>query len=123
MKAISIKQPWAELIADGHKTIETRTWYTNHRGLILICASAKHDTEFQKKIVLPEPYLVAWSITGCAIAVAELWNCSPMQPADASEAMCHFVSGLYSWRLRDVRAIEPFPVKGQLGIFNVDYKP
>ena len=26
MKAISLHQPWATLIADGHKTVETRSW-------------------------------------------------------------------------------------------------
>ena len=40
MKAISIKQPWASLIAHGIKDIENRTWKTNYRGKILIHASA-----------------------------------------------------------------------------------
>ena len=26
MRALSIKQPWADLIAYGHKNIENRTW-------------------------------------------------------------------------------------------------
>jgi Zn ribbon nucleic-acid-binding protein len=41
MKAISIKQPWASLIAHGIKDIENRTWKTNFRGKIYIHASAK----------------------------------------------------------------------------------
>ena len=40
MKAISIKQPWASLIANGIKDIENRTWATKYRGKILIHASA-----------------------------------------------------------------------------------
>lgn len=36
MKALTIKQPWASLIAVGMKDIENRTWKTNYRGRILI---------------------------------------------------------------------------------------
>jgi hypothetical protein len=41
MKALSIKQPWASLIAHGIKNIENRTWRTKFRGRIYIHASAK----------------------------------------------------------------------------------
>ena len=43
MKALSIKQPWASLIAHGIKNIENRTWKTNFRGRIYIHASAKQS--------------------------------------------------------------------------------
>lgn len=43
MKALSIKQPWASLIANGIKDIENRTWKTKFRGRIYIHASAKWD--------------------------------------------------------------------------------
>ncbi|MBF7090472.1 ASCH domain-containing protein [Flavobacterium sp. ALJ2] len=39
MKALSIKQPWASLIAHGIKEIENRTWKTHFRGRIYIHAS------------------------------------------------------------------------------------
>lgn len=41
MKALSIKQPWASLIAHGIKDIENRTWKTHFRGRIYIHASDK----------------------------------------------------------------------------------
>lgn len=47
MKALSIKQPWASLIAHGIKDIENRTWRTHFRGRIYIHASAKiSEVEF-----------------------------------------------------------------------------
>lgn len=56
MKALSVKQPWAYLIAHGVKDIENRTWRTKQRGRIYIHASAKfarHEfTPEQKEIVL-----------------------------------------------------------------------
>ena len=45
MKALSIKQPWASLIAHGVKDIENRTWKTHFRGRIFIHASGKPDKE------------------------------------------------------------------------------
>jgi hypothetical protein len=41
MKALSIKQPWAALIAHGIKDIENRTWKTKFRGKIYIHASGQ----------------------------------------------------------------------------------
>jgi hypothetical protein len=46
MKALSIKQPWASLIAHGIKDIENRTWKTHFRGRIYIHASAKGVKDF-----------------------------------------------------------------------------
>lgn len=40
MKAITIWQPWASLIACGAKQYETRSWATSYRGLIAIHAAA-----------------------------------------------------------------------------------
>lgn len=55
MKALSIKQPWASLVATGIKNIECRTWKTNYRGEILICSS-KGDMEWEdggERLILP----------------------------------------------------------------------
>lgn len=38
MKALTLQQPWAALVAQGHKTIETRSWKTNYRGPLAIHA-------------------------------------------------------------------------------------
>ncbi len=40
MKALSLNQPYASLIAWGEKRFETRSWPTNMRGTIAIHASA-----------------------------------------------------------------------------------
>lgn len=45
MKALSIKQPWASLIAHGIKDIENRTWKTKFRGRIYVHASGKPANE------------------------------------------------------------------------------
>jgi len=38
MRALTIRQPWASLIAAGVKTIETRSWSTKYRGPLAIHA-------------------------------------------------------------------------------------
>ncbi|WP_374607181.1 ASCH domain-containing protein [Thermomonas sp.] len=45
MKALSILQPWAWLIANGHKDIENRCWRTHFRGQFLVHAGKRWGTE------------------------------------------------------------------------------
>ena len=44
MKALTLYQPYASLIAVGAKTIETRSWGTSYRGGLLIHAGKKCDS-------------------------------------------------------------------------------
>ena len=104
MKAISVKQPWANLIASGEKTVETRTWTTAYRGELLIVSS---------KTPRIEP-------AGQALAIAELVDCRPMTKADEASALCDVYPKAQAWVLRRIRRIPPFPVKGQLGIDEVN---
>lgn len=106
MKAISLKQPWANYVASGQKTVETRKWTTRYRGKILIVSSKSPN--------IPP--------AGCAVAVAEIVDCRPMVKSDEKEAMIQVYPQAYSWILKDIRKINPFPVKGQLGIYEVDYE-
>jgi activating signal cointegrator 1 len=47
IKALTLRQPWASLVAEGVKTIETRSWCTSHRGRIAIHAGQRyHDGEW-----------------------------------------------------------------------------
>jgi hypothetical protein len=105
MKAISIQQPWANMIAAGEKTIETRTWATEFRGEILIVSSRKPD--------IPP--------AGYALAVATLVDCRPMSVLDEPAAQCRKTPKAVAWVLENVRRIKvPFPVQGELGVFDVD---
>lgn len=105
MKAISIKEPWAGMIKDGRKTIETRTWRTNYRGPLLLCCSRK-------------PFSL---IAGYAFAVANLVDCRTMIREDEDQAMCKLYPNAFSWILEDVKKITPFRVDGKLRLFDVTY--
>ena len=102
--AISIKEPYGGMILNGEKTIETRTWKTDYRGELVICVSKKPVSK----------------LAGLAICIANLVECRPMTEEDVEFAMCGVYPGAYSWVLQNVRKIEMFQVKGQLGLFNID---
>ncbi len=52
MKALTLKQPWAELILQGRKRIELRKWNTNFRGEFLIHSSKNPDLKSMKRFRL-----------------------------------------------------------------------
>ena len=108
MKAISLHQPWASLIAEREKTIETRFWYTHYRGDLLIVSTKK-----PKWGNLP---------LGKALAIVDLYECRPMERKDEKAARCAF-EGQWAWLLRNIRPIEPFSVKGSQGFYEVEMPP
>lgn len=57
---------------------------------------------------------------GVALCTVDLTDCRPMTKDDIGAAYCDIYPGAFAWILSNVRPIEkPFPVKGQLGIFEV----
>ena len=92
------------MIANGSKTIETRTWRTNYRGPLAIHASARP----YKDMDLP---------TGGIIAVARLYDCRPMEAADEDAACIALYEGAYAWLLADVQPVALIPCKGMLGLW------
>lgn len=50
MKVITIKEPFASLVADGIKKVETRSWKTNYRGEIYIHAGLTKVPEQDERI-------------------------------------------------------------------------
>lgn len=120
MKAISIKQPWAWMIADGTKTIETRTWSTGYRGEILIVSSKGKMLGVTQRVFdvrYPEAPVVLY---GQALAICRLVDCRPMTGDDEIAACCPIYPDAVSWMLEDIRKIEPFDVKGSLNIYEVE---
>ena len=86
MKAITLWQPWASLIACGEKKYETRSWWTNYRGPIAIHAAQKDpqpiyanlpiDVQFAISAVLLKSYLFWDNVPrGTIVATAELVEC------------------------------------------------
>lgn len=107
MKALSVKQPWANMIASGEKTIETRTWATPYRGELIIVSSK------QPKI----------APAGYALAIATLIDCRVMTRSDERSACCRIYPKAHAWILSNIRRIKPVPLKGSLGIYDCPLEP
>lgn len=128
MKALTLLQPWASLIACGAKTIETRSWATSHRGEIAIhaaLADAKADPRFMdicESVFFYSRYGLHMP-KGKVIAIATLTDCIVMTK-DMIDKLSESVRGQnelffgiwdvgrYAWMLSNVRMIEPVPARG-----------
>lgn len=149
MKALSLTQPWATLVAIGAKQFETRSWSTNYRGPLYIHASKGFPAEC-RRLCYVEPFystlgeagyppgtlplgaLVGTAVlTGCITtgrAVA-LWSEYPdghdypsgSLPAKHPEIdFGDYTLGRFAWGLRDADQLpETIPYKGRLGLFEV----
>lgn len=121
MKALSIRQPWAWLIVQGHKKIENRTWGTKKRGRFLIHASSKRpsddDMAAAKEICdklhieLPEKHEF---VLGAIVGYATL--CGTTTQSDDP-----FFFGPVGLQLKDCHAADPVRFKGALSFFNTPY--
>lgn len=128
MKVISIIEPWASLIKEGIKEIETRSWKTNYRGKIYIHASlkkvSKKDERINNLVSLLEDKDFKY---GHIIAEAELVDCIYMDEQflkeikeNKQEYICgEYSLGRYAWKLSNIKVLDkPIPTKGNLGIWN-----
>lgn len=103
MRALSVKQPYAELIARGVKTKEYRTWSRDFRGDLLIVASkSPSDAGFDDFDGDP-----ADLVYGAAACVVDFWKVTGDE-------------GDYAWHLRNPRRVEPVKITGYASIYNVD---
>lgn len=135
MKAITIIQPWATLIALGEKQFETRSWATKHRGELAIHAGKKIDREACQtepiRSTLARYGLTADNlITGAVVAIVTLKDC--LQSVDTwtdgyvlengsyvyppEYEFGDFTPGRYGWLLSNVRWLpDPFPQRVNRG--------
>lgn len=116
MKALSIHQPWAWALANGHKPLENRNWPTQYRGELLIHATKTFDHEGlgwirerfpELRKLLPDQFDLGGivglgQLVGCVQASASPW----------------FV-GRYGFVLHEARPLPFVPLRGQQGLFEV----
>ena len=140
MKALTIKNPWAMLIALGVKDIENRTWKTKYRGRICIHAAAKpvpfngyingmSFTQDQKKEIfkmnLPERYPdhMTKYPNACIIGEVDIIDCVQNHSSVWAERTYTDHTNIWNWVLANP-VIYPEPilnVKGALSLW--EYRP
>jgi len=127
MKALTVCQPYAHLIALGEKRVENRTWPTGYRGWLAIHAgkSRKYlDTEGEDERRWPD---MAWGaivavclLTACVYRYGQLTDLIGERPELQWLTTHEHVEGPYCWILENVRRLaKPVACPGQRGLFEV----
>lgn len=128
MKVISIKEPFATLIMNGNKKIETRSWKTTYRGELYIHASGKSlAKEFLDDNIIDLIKDMNMNY-GNIICKGNLVDCVYMDEKfitkikeNKMEYVCgRYKVGRYAWIFDSVESISPIAAKGKLNIWNYD---
>lgn len=127
MKVITIKQPFATLIAKGYKTYEFRTWKTKYRGEILIHAGKGIDKKAMKRY----EYLNLDYPSGCIIAKCKITDCILID--DKMKNTLKELDSLiyygainsdkreYGFKLENIEEINPIYINGKLSLWDYNY--
>ncbi len=146
MKALSLTQPWASLVAKGAKKIETRSWATSYRGPLAIHASKSFPT-WAREMVYDKDFILAlfgcfegsWKRlpTGAVLAICELVDVIRIDEAiwfpackgigtkrqywelsKQERAFGDYSIGRHAWLLANIVPLpEPIPAKGALQLW------
>ena len=127
MKALSLTQPWAQLIVSGAKKYETRSWTTSYRGPLYIHAAKRFPAYardyalevYRNAAVLPDFPLGA--IIGRAI-LKNIYRTEDIVAtlSDLERLYGDYTPGRWAWELPEAEMFEtPIPYKGSLGLFEV----
>ncbi len=124
MKVLTLKQPWATLVAEGIKKYEFRSWKTNYRGKILIHAGVgidKKEMERFKELNLKYP-------KKRILAEVELEDCLELDEELNKEIInennisygSKYREG-YAWKLSNVKKLDiEKEINGKLGLWNIE---
>jgi activating signal cointegrator 1 len=147
VKALTMTQPWATLVAIGENSIETRSWGTRYRGPLAVHA-AKGFPRDARELCRVSPYRQALARhsyvdagdlpLGAVIAVATLDDVIRFTTRSRADARIRarrgelprneadfgdFSAGRYGWVLEDVKLLEkPIPARGMLGLWKLTNK-
>ena len=140
MKIITIRQPWATLVALGEKQFETRSWRTAYRGELAIHAGKAIDKttcqqEPYRSVLQRHGYTTDQLPLGAVIAVGRLEQCYYVGTdlgnaailgddgyiVDGAEyAFGDYTEGRYAWKIGRIGFLErPLPATGRLGLWNL----
>lgn len=134
MKALTVWQPWATLLAVGAKQFETRDWSTDYRGRLAIHAATRWDEDLLstcqkqpfRKVLRDIGYdRVSELPRGKVLAIGtidRIWKTDRLPPqylTDREEAFGNFAPGRNAWKIDIERRLDP-PVEasGRPGLWN-----
>jgi ASCH domain len=124
VKCLSLKQPYAELLVSGKKTIEVRKWNTKFRGQFLVHASKNINEEACNRLKIDQAKLV----TGAIVGKANLYNVisygsknSFLKDKNKHFASSNYDNPKYGFLVNQAKSFDiAIPIRGKLGFFNVE---
>ncbi|MBS3084291.1 ASCH domain-containing protein [Candidatus Pacearchaeota archaeon] len=118
MKVLSFKQPYAELVVSGRKTIDLRRWNTNFRGNFLIHASKIPDKKSMGKFGFL--FLPTGKIVGEAELIGvKIYSDEEEHKKDKDKHLADFSFGKYGFILRNCKRIDGPYVNGKLNFWEI----
>ncbi len=128
MKVLSLIEPYATLIKEKKKMIETRSWKTNYRGELYIHASATAIPKDWKNQEVMKFVDVSKLSYGYILCKCNLVDCQymtkeyveHMKKEHPMEYLCGvYKEGRYAWILDSITPLEhPIKAKGSLNLWN-----
>lgn len=100
--ALSIRQPWAELIMSGIKTIEVRSTATHKRERVHVYASQTRAHPEAEEMVRLRYHLDVGALPrGVLVGTVEIVDCRPVAPSDSTGAAftIHRGDSSFGWHL------------------------
>jgi hypothetical protein len=126
VKALTLTQPWAELVVAGYKRVETRAWRTSYRGPLAI-HSARNMPGWAKAIadkLSREGLDLGEMPKGFIVGEVVLLEIQPVEAVrdrlSANELrLGDYTDGRYAWQLdAPVKYGEPQEKTGRLGLWD-----
>jgi hypothetical protein len=127
--ALSLKQPWAALLAAGIKTVEVRRWRTQYRGPVLIHAARVPDARPEAWAHVPDALREAAQLGGGIVGAGTLSSCKAYRTAEAfaADGALHLndpswfeARGLFGFCFADLRPVPFRRVPGYVRMFEVE---
>lgn len=127
MKAISLRQPWADLVMQGKKTLELRSWTVSYRGPLAIHASQTVSEAACQAFGIRPDQVTSGAILGTVELVSILELDEREYQARKNEHLAGDFfkpdpehSTLYGWQVTNPQPLpQPAPFPGRMGLFNV----
>jgi predicted transcriptional regulator len=126
MKCLSLRQPYADLLARGEKAIELRKWNTKFRGEFLIHASKNIDIEACERLNINDNELTKGTIIGSAFLYdVKQYNNKQEFNKDRDKHLSivskYFEGYKYCFLIRNAKVLKkPIPCPGKLKFFEVN---
>lgn len=116
MKVLSLKQPFAELVISGKKTIELRNWNTKFRGKFLVHASLVPDKNAMVKFGFKG--LPLGQIIGeVELIEVKKYKTQEEHKKDKDKHLADDSWGQYGFVLMNAKRMLPIDAKGKLSFW------